>query len=339
MRAVDRLFAAVAGAVLGVAAGLAVIAATGVPPLEAAGALADAAFGSATRIEATINNTVPLLLVGLGAAVALQAGLFNLGGDGQILVAVLAAVVAGVALDGLPAPLLWAAVLAAAVAGGAAWGGLAGLLRAYRGVSEVVSTIMLNFVAIALVAYLARGPLLAPTSAFPQTRPLPDVLAFPSAGPVSLAVALALAVAGAAWLVLYRTGIGLDLRAAGRNPRAAAVAGVAVARTRALALTVAGLLCGIAGLVSLIDVQRSVTPDFSPGFGFSGLMVALLGAMHPLGVVPAALFVGTLQTAGPALERELGVPGATVLIMEAGATLTAVALPHLIARRRRRVDA
>lgn len=322
-------------AALGVAVGLLVVAWAGASPGEALRILVAESLAPSRFADRTLTAAIPLALAALGACIAFRAGLFNLGGEGQLLVAALVADVIAVQLSGLA---VWAAVPLATLGALAAAGlvaGFAGLLRVRRRVSEIVSTIMLNVILVGLVAALVRGPLLAPGAAFPQTHRTPPDFDRPSLWGVDawLPLVIVLAMGLAVWLTRARGG--LRLRATGDNPIAASIAGIAIGRIRIAAMTASGMLMGLAGVYELFAVQHRVSPGFSPGYGFSGLLVLFLGGGGPIGILPAALFVAVLETGGPALSRQLGVPAATILVMQGTAALLAVGLPWLVAARRR----
>ena len=214
-------------------------------------ALAGGAFGSAYAVADTLTKTTPLLLTGLGIAIAFRARLWNIGGEGQFLVGALAASALGAyALDGLPAPLLIPVILLAGAAAGAAWAGLAGWMRVSRGVPEVISTIMLNFVAAQLLSYLLHGPMQERSHAQPASEALSASATLPTLWPgttLHWGFALALVMAVVVSLYLNRTGAGFALRVVGANPDAARVAGLEVNKTRLATMLWSGAFCGLAG--------------------------------------------------------------------------------------------
>jgi general nucleoside transport system permease protein len=333
----DRLLAsgtAVTAAVLGVLLGLVAVAIAGASPFTALETILRESLGSSQAFSTTMQTAVPLAFAALGVTVAYKAGLFNIGGEGQLVLGALAANLAAVELAGVSPWLAVPVALLAGMAAGAAWAALAGVLRAYRDVGEIVSTIMLNFIAVGLVSYLVRGPLLEPGSSFPQTEEVPAAFELPAWGPVSLGVMLVIVSAVLSWFALYRTLPGLRLQSVGRNERAARVLGIPVRRIWVVAFALAGLFMGLAGALELLQVQHKVSPGFSPGYGFTGLLVAFLGRAHPLGVLPAAVFMAVLETGGGAIERQLNVASVTVFIMQALAAMMAVGLPYILDRLR-----
>jgi simple sugar transport system permease protein len=330
-------------ALVGAALGLlvALLAATGQPAVPALAALWRGAFGSTDAVvSATLVRATPLVLAGLAVALAFRAGVLNVGAEGQLLAGAAAAAAAGGAL----APALGgAAVLAAVAAGtaaGALWAGVAAVLRRRFGVLEVISTIMLNFVAIAAVGYLVRGPLQEPTRVYPQRRTLPPGARLPLLIPGSrLHVGFLLAVAAAAvlWWTLRATAAGFRVRAVGINPAAAASAGlIDVPRTAARAFLASGALAGLAGAVEVTGVTFALYENLSPGYGYTAIAVALLAKLHPLGVVGTGVLFGALEAGASAMQRDAGVPAATVSVVEALLILLVLAAGPAAARLRAR---
>ena len=303
---------------------------------RALGALWRGSLGSRYAIlSATLVRATPLVLAGLAVALAFRAGILNIGAEGQLLagaaVAAALGVTAGDALGPLALPLM---LLAGAVAG-ALWAGIAAVLRA-RGVLEVISTLMLNFVALHLVSYLVRGPLQEPTHIYPQTVSLPVAARLPTLLPgarVHAGLPLAIVLAVLLWWTLRSTAAGFRLRATGANPRAAESAGlVDVRRTATRAFLASGALAGLAGAVELSGVTYALYENLSPGYGYTAIAVALLARLHPLGVVLAGVLVGALEAGANAMQRDAGVPAQLVGVVEALLILVVIALDRLRAR-------
>ncbi len=300
---------------------LLVIALTGQSPRIAMIALAQGAFGSSYAVADTLTKTVPLLLTGLGVAIAFRTRLWNVGGEGQFLVGALAASALGAyALDGLPAPLLIPLILLAGAIAGAFWAGLAGWMRVRRNVPEVISTIMLNFVAAQLLSYLVHGPMQERSHAQPATTALPPNAVLPTlwAGTTlhaGLPLALALTVAVA--VLLSRTLTGFTWRVVGANPEAARVAGLDVDRSRIAAMLWSGGLCGLAGAVELSGVLGTLYENYAPGYGFTAVAVALLGRLNPYGIIASALFFGALTAGSGSMERTAGISANLSYVLEA----------------------
>lgn len=285
------------------------------------------AFTSSTLVRAS-----PLILTGLAVAVAFRAGAWNIGADGQLLVG--AAAATGVALTWHAAAsiVVIPTALAAGVLAGALWAGIAAILRTRFGVLEVISTIMLNFIALDLVGYLVRGPLQEPTHAYPQSDSIPNAARLPTLLPGSrLHIGLLLAVVAAplTWALLRTTAAGFRLRLVGENPDAAHVAGrVDVDRTATRALLLSGALAGLAGAIELTGVTYALYENISPGYGYTAIAVALLAGLDPLAIVASAILFGGLEAGALSMQRDANVPAVAVSIVEASLVLLVLAVAH-----------
>jgi ABC-type uncharacterized transport system permease subunit len=287
----------------------------------ALGALWSGAFGSWYALtSATLVRAVPLILIGLGLALAFRGGAFNLGAEGQFYAGAIAATWIGLSVGHLPSPLAVAAVLSGAVLAGALWVAIPVLLRVRYGVLEVISTLLLNFVAEALTSLLVQGPLQESQHIYPQSDPIAESARLPLLPGTRLHAGLALALAGAVLLhwVFSRTLWGFRLRAVGLGPRAAEIAGRIDSRwITALALALSGAIAGLAGGVEVSGVSYALFQNLSPGYGFTAIAVALLGRLHPFGVVLAGLLFGALEAGAGAMQREADVPAVAVYLVEA----------------------
>jgi general nucleoside transport system permease protein len=284
---------------------------------------------SSALFSGTLVRAVPLAVLGVAIAVAFRAGVFNIGAEGQLLVGAIAATVVGLWLPSVLGPFtVIAALLAGAIAGGA-WAGIAATLRARFGVLEVISTIMLNFVAANLVSYLVRGPLQEPTRVYPQTEVIASVARLPRLSAdtrLHLGIFLAIAVAAGAWWFFSRTAAGFRLRAVGASPTVARVAGrVPVTRVMVAALIGSGALAGFAGAIEVTGVTYALYENISPGYGFSAIAVAILAGLRPLAVLPAALLFATIETGALGMQRDAGVPSVVASVVEALIILGVVA--------------
>lgn len=304
----------------------------GIPPGEAAATAWRGAFGSWQRLAVTASEAVPLVLCGLGAALAFRTGTLNIGLEGQCLLGTVAAAAALLALPpGAPA---CAAGLLAGAAAGALWCGLAVALERGRGVPLVLSTILLNTVAALLLGALVQGPLQAPGTAAPETAAIPEASRLAVlASPLHLGALIAVLAAIASWLVQERTVLGFELTVAGLNPEAARFAGIPVARRTLAAALGSGALAGLAGAVQLAGVTWFVA-DGARSWGYAGIAVALLARLHPLGVLVAALFFAGLDVGARALERRMEVPHDLGTVAQ-GLAVAAVLLAGALAARRR----
>ena len=309
----------VAGIAAALVVGAFVILIAGTNPLTAYASLLDGAFGDVHQIADGLNLSTPYLIAGLGVAVAFRAGVFNVGGEGQIALGGLAATAVALAIPDFPGllhiPLL---IIVGAVAGGL-WASIAALTKLFRGVHEVIVTLLMNFIAILLVRELLNGPLEEPGMGFPQSPMLTEDVWLPLlvSGTVLHAGSIfALVLALLVFVVLWRTPWGFDIRTLGLNPLAARYAGVHTGRAFFSAMFVSGMLGGVAGVIEVLGVHYRLIEGFSEGFGFDAIAVALIGAINPLGVIPAALFFGFLQSGASSMQRDIGVPSTIVPIIQ-----------------------
>ncbi len=283
------------------------------------------AFGSGTLVRAT-----PLILTGLAVAVAFRAGVFNIGAEGQFVVGAVAATAIALSLGSIPSLVAIPLMLLAGAAAGGAWAAIAATLRIRFHVLEVISTIMLNFIAGFAVSYLVRGPMQEPTRIYPQTETIAAAWQVPRLGPstrlhVGFLVALA-ACAGVWWCVRFTAG-GFRLRAVGANADAARSAGqIDVTRVMHRAFVASGALAGIAGAIEVSGVTFALYENISPGYGYTAIAVALLARLNALGVVLTGIMFGALEAGATAMQRDAGVPSVMVSVIEACIVLALVAL-------------
>jgi simple sugar transport system permease protein len=275
-------------------------------------------------------RATPLILAGLSVAIAFRAGVLNIGADGQLLAGATAAAAVGVTIGGdLGVAALPVALVCGAMVGGL-WASIAAYLRARFGVLEVISTIMLNFVAAYGVSYLVRGPLQEPTHIYPQTSPIADLAQLPRLIPgtrLHAGFVIAVLLAGVIWWVLRNTAAGFRLKATGANPFAAQSAGqIDVGRVTLRAFVVSGALAGLAGAVEVCGVTYSLYENLSPGYGYTAIAVALLAALNPLGVVVTGVLFGALEAGASALQRDAGIPATLASVIEASIILIVIAL-------------
>ncbi len=260
----------------------------------------------------TLFQATPLIFTGLAVALAFKCGLLNIGAEGQLYVGAFAAAWVGMKFGMLPGMVLIPLSILAAMVAGGVWGAIPGVLKARFGSHEVINTIMLNFIAIGLVSYLTQAFYKAPGDPIMQTTPIAEqahlarfsgMLAplgvnFPARIPLNVSFLLALLAAGLIWLFLWRTKWGYEIRAVGSNPLAAEYGGISVSRQIVLAMALSGALAGLVGVNDVLGYRYRYYHDFSPGYGFTGIAVALLGRNHPVGVVLAAVLFGALIRGG-----------------------------------------
>jgi general nucleoside transport system permease protein len=294
---------------VGLGLGLGVTALAGENPFHVLAVLVRGALGSRYDLGMTLFYMTPLLFTGLSVAVAFRGGLFNIGAEGQLAIGALAMAWVGFRFPGLPAPLSWLACLLAGVLAGGGWGAMAGWLRARRGSHEVISTIMLNFIAAGGVSYLVLNHFKNPETQNPETLavgPSHILPRLPGLGDSPASVALIVAVLLAIFLhwAFERTRWGFELQAVGRNENAARLAGIPVERVRILALATAGAVAAGVGLAEVLGSAHRYKLGFSPDYGFVGIAVALLARGHPLGVIASAFLFGALHKGTADLDLE-----------------------------------
>ncbi|AEG43750.1 ABC transporter permease [Isoptericola variabilis] len=294
-------------------------------------------FAAAIRpLTQTLTNAAPLIAAGLGVALAFRAGLFNIGGQGQMLMAASAAGWVGFGVQGVPFPLHLLLALVAGVLAGALWAGIAGVLKARTGAHEVIVTIMLNYVAFYLLSYLLATPglLQAPGSANPKTPPMQESAILPpllgSQFPLHWGFVLSLLAVVLVWWLLNRSSMGFSFRAVGANPKAARVAGIDVPRTTVSVMLVAGALVGLAGVQQVLGtVTTGFSADIDAGIGFDAITVALLGGSNPWGVLGAGILFGAFKAGGSAMQAAEGIPIEIVLVVQSLIVLF-IAAPPLV---------
>lgn len=300
--------------------GAVMLAALGASPFEAYNALIAGAFGDVSGITQTLVKATPLLLVGLGVCIAFRGGVINIGGEGQIIIGALAATAFSVGFKDLPGWfLLPMCMLLGALAGGV-WGGIPGVLKAKLGVNEILSTVMMNAIAVQLSNFLLRGPMIDPKeieqgTRIAQSALLPRSVWLERLVPQTLlhsGAILAVVMAVLVYIFLWRTTIGYRIRAVGLNVDAARYAGIKVPVYQALALILGGAFAGLAGSIEVMGVQHRMMENLASGYGFSGIVAALFGSLHPLGTIPASVLFGGLLVGADKMQRAVQVPSSLI---------------------------
>lgn len=289
-------------------------------------------------ITEILVRAVPLVLVGLGISIAFRSGILNIGAEGQMQMGIIAAAAVAIALPGLPKPILLPLSLLAGAAGGAAWASIAGALKARLGVNEILSTVMLNYIAAQLYGFLLRGPMIDPAeiqmgSGTPQSVRLPKAAWIDRIIPgtrLHYGIAIALVLAVLVYLLLWRTTWGFKLRAAGAEAKAARYGGIKVESCLLAAMVLAGAFAGLAGAVEVTAVHRRAIEGISSGYGFSGIVVALFGGLHPAGIIPSALFLGLLLIGADMTQRAMSVPANMVLVLQGAVILSIISAKMFI---------
>lgn len=301
-----------------------VLLAIGASPLATYTTIFTGPFQDLFGISEILVRAVPLILVALGIAISFRSGIINIGAEGQIMVGILASTATALAFPHLPKAVLLPMMLLAGVVGGGLWAGIAGILRAKLGVNEILSTVMLNYIAAQFYTYLLRGPMIDPGeletgSGTPQSLRLPVEAWLSRLVPgtrLHTGLILALVLAVGVYFLLWRTTWGYRMRAAGAEPKAARYAGIHVERSLVTAMVLAGGFAGLAGAVEVAGVHHRAIENISSGYGFAGIVVALFGALHPAGIVPAAAFFGLLLVGADMTQRSAGVPANMILVLQ-----------------------
>ena len=305
---------------LALVAGGVVLLAAGENPLAVYRAMLDGAFGSRNGLAETLVKTIPLLLTGLGVGVAFRMQPSNIGAEGQLYLGAIAAT--GTALyliPGAPAAALIPAMIVAGLAGGAAWGLIPGALRAFLRVNEIITSLMLNYVAILFAEYLVHGPWKNPEGfGFPGTAQFPDGAWLPRWGTtrVHLGLAFGLVAAAALWVILRRTRWGYEIAVTGENERAARYAGMPLARNVLLVMALSGALAGLAGMSEVAGIGHQLQRNLSPGYGYTAIIVAWLGRLHPGGIALVAFLLAALLVGGDQLQTSMGLPAAVAPMLQ-----------------------
>lgn len=318
-----------------------------VNPIEAYAALWEGAFGSQNALAETLVKATPLLLVGLGICISFRGDVINIGGEGQMIVGAIIGTQVGLRMVDSPGWLVVPLALLAGFAGGALWGGIPGFLKAYFNVNEILSTVMMNAIAVQLMTFLLRGPMIDPAQAelaskIPQTARLMENFRLPRWIPtrLHLGALIAVVLAVLVYILLWRTTWGYRIRSVGQNPDASAYAGIKVKNYIVLALVLSGAFAGLAGVMQVYGVNyRMITDGSGSGFtgraGFNGIVAALFGQLHPLGTIPASILFGALLVGANKMQRVVQVPSALVIALN-GLVVVFVVSSEIWRRKRQR---
>lgn len=320
----------------------------GVNPIQAYAALWEGAFGSRNAFAETLVKATPLLLVALGICISFRGDVINIGGEGQMIVGAILATWIGLTFTELPGWLAISLAMMAGFLGGAVWGGIPGALKAYFNVNEILSTVMMNAIAVQLMNFLLRGPMIDPEQAqlaskIPQTARLIDEFHLARLLPptrLHLGAVIAVVLAVLVYILLWRTTVGYRIRAVGQNPHASKYAGVPISRYMALALFLSGAFAGLAGAIQVYGVNyRMITDGSASGFtgsaGFNGIVAALFGQLHPLWSIPASILFGALLVGANKMQRMVQVPSALITVLN-GLVVVFVVSSEIWRRRRQR---
>ena len=329
------------------AVGAVVLAFLGVNPFQAYGALLEGAFGSPNAMAETLVKATPLLLVGLGICIAFRGNVINIGGEGQMIIGAIFATILGLAFTGLRGWLMIPLAMLMGFVGGAFWGAIPGFLKAYFNVNEILSTIMMNAIAVQIMNFLLRGPMIDPAqlelaSKIPQTARLLEAFRLPRLAPTRLHLGFLFAVilAFLVYIFLWKTTLGYRIRAVGQSHHAARYAGINVKKNIVLALLLSGAFAGLAGAIQVYGVNyRMITDGSASGFtgsaGFNGIVAALFGQLHPIGTIPASIFFGALLVGANKMQRVMQVPSALITTLNGLVVIFVVSSEYFQRRRQK----
>ena len=315
-------------------------------------------FTTFKNLSGVINIMTPLAIVGVGICVAYRSGIMNIGGEGQMIIGLLVAIIFALNTE-IPGPMALLLIMLFGMIGGACWGALPGLLKAKFGVSELLSTVMFNYIATQLYSYCLRVPLLDPAvaggSGDPQTVKLAENEWLPRINDLfenlpkgtrfHIGIFIAIILAVIVYLFMWKTPVGFNMRAAGASDRAARYGGISVSRYLVLAMVISGACCGLAGTVEILGVHHRGLGNCTGGYGFSGIVVALFGGLHPIGVIPAAFFFALISFGCSALQiNKIPVPSNMIDVLQGLVILVIVAAkliisnPYLMDRAQRKLQ-
>jgi simple sugar transport system permease protein len=296
-----------------------VLLALGASPAGVFLALSEGAFGNWIAFTDSLVKATPLIFAGLAISVAFSGALWNIGADGQLVIGAIAAGAIGPFLGAMPRPLGVAIILIAGALGGAFWAGICGWLRARRDTNEVISTIMLNFVAAQILSWTVHGPLMEPSRAYPKSLPIAssaEMYMFMAPTRLNLGMLIAIALAVAIYFFLFRSQVGFELRAMGKNRRAANFFRIPISALTIWTMALSGALAGLGGAVQISAINHRLYEKVSPGWGFEAIAVALVARLNPLGILIAAIFFGALDNGSQAMQRAEGVSPVLVQVIQ-----------------------
>jgi simple sugar transport system permease protein len=318
------------------------ISSLGQSSLEAYKALFVGSFGNIYDIANSLNRAAPLILVGLGVAIAFRGGVFNIGGEGQIMMGGLLASVVGIYFTGLPGYIHLPLTLLAGFIGGAIWGLIPGYFYAKHGTNLIITTIMLNDIALGIISTLVKGPMVEPPGYYPQTAMMLPSAILPLIWPgTRLHAGLIIAVSAAVlmYILLFHTPLGFEIRTVGENAVAAKHAGINVFRNQIMLMLISGGLGGLAGTVEILGAQYRLRALFLPNYGYEALAVAILAQKNPLGVIISGLLFGALKAGAGSMQRATNLPMSLVSILGGVIILFVIAsgimmgLPRYLAKK------
>lgn len=331
-----------AGLVVSFAAFAVILLGFGYQPIPSLETMFTGSFGTVFNASATLVQTIPFLLCALAFLVPAKARFYNIGAEGQMYLGALTGFLAATTLGGVPGALAIIITAASGFLGGALWLALPLIMKVRLQVNEIFPTLVMNFIALDLVNWLASGPLKDPKAVNPQTVVVPQSTWLPTVVPgtaLTIGILIAVLAAIAVYLIFQKTVLGYEIRASGANPRAAAAGGVSVTRSTLVVGLLSGGLAGLAGIIIVTTGNHYLVQNFSPGYGYQGIGVAALADFSPPGSVLAAIFYAALWKGGQALQLLPGstsVPIQLIYVLQATIVLTVLLVQRLVSGRRRR---
>ena len=322
-----------------VSAGL--IATAGANVFNALGHMFTGAYGDWGAFVETLVQATPLIFTGLAIVIAFRARVFNIGAEGQFFAGAMAATWIGLHCSGLPGPVVWVLIIIGSIIAGAIWGFIPGILKATMGASEIITTVMLNYVILYILSYLLNGPWRDPSQFYLQTCYFEEHVCFPEIianTRLHLGFALALVMALVVYLILWKTPFGFEIRAFGINPRASRYKGIKIKKTLVLIMVMSGAVAGMAGGSEVAGLHEQLRLDISTGYGYTAIIIALLGRLHPVGVIIVAIFFGGLVNGSTSMQIHTGVPVALVSCIQGVVLIFVLTAEVLVNYRIRRTS-
>lgn len=336
-----KILLPIMGILAGALVGSLVILAKGVNPISAYAALLDGAVGNFENFTGSLVKSIPLGITSLAVIISYKAGIFNVGCEGQLQLAAVAATIVGTTLKGLNPVLHIALCFLAAMAVGGAYAIIPGVAKAYFRFNEIIITMLLNYIAILLVSLMVQGPIKMPNQYAPQSALLETSATLPrflAGSRLHTGIFVLIALSMLAYFFIYKTTPGYRLRAVGINPRAAQYGGMNSKKVMVLAIVISGAVAGLAGASEIMGVHGRLVENFSPGYGYDAIAVALLADLHPIGALLSAFFFGALRNGASSMQISAGIPVSFVSIIQALAVLFvigATGMPRFIKKMRR----
>ena len=326
------IFSSLVAIILGLSVVGILIASQDVSPLKAYAAIWQGAFNNPNAIGFSLNRATPLILAGLGTALAFKSGVWSIGAEGQIYIGAVSATLVAINLSGLPAFVHLPLVLLAAFLSAGIWGSLVGILKAKYQVNEIISSLMMNYIAVLFVNWLTRGPIRNPDSIFEETKPiLPTAnLAIIWKGtPLHAGIIIALVIGLILFVILWRSPFGYQVRTVGMSLKTGRYAGMNVILIQVLATFIGGGLAGIAGASEILGAQFVLRESFLVGFGYDAVVVAVLGQLDPIGVIITSILFGGLRAGAGTMQRMVGVPSSLIYAIQGIVVLFVVSIAIL----------